>query len=130
MNFLLHSDWDCYPDDYEITKERIEAKASGNVLAFISGSTRQVLSLGKDLSDCMNRMNRNAYYEWTIENDELKAIEDGEELKEIFYRVFKESTTPEQRQKLLKAYKSGKLSRSELNKWTEKLGQKIMEVMK
>ena len=128
-NMCIYSDWESFPSDYETTRVRIQAKAKP-VLAFIVGNRRQVLNVGKDLSDCLTRINRQASYEWQVVSDELVGYEQTEEDEsEIFYRSFKDGTSRQERQAVLAGFKSGRLSAAMLNRCTEKLGLKVAERM-
>ncbi len=128
-NMCIYSDWESFPSDYETTRVRIQAKAKP-VLAFIVGKQRQVLNVGKDLSDCLTRINRQAFYEWQVVSDELVGYEQTEEDEsEIFYRSFKDGTSRQERQAVLAGFKSGRLSAAMLNRCTEKLGLKVAERM-
>lgn len=128
-DMCIYSDWESFPSDYETTRSRIKAKAKP-VLAFIVGNRRQVLNVGKDLSDCLARINRQAAYEWQIVSDELVGYEQTEEDEsQIFYRSFKDGTSSQERQAVLSGFKSGRLSNAMLNRYTEKLGLKVAERM-
>ena len=128
-NMCIYSDWESFPSDYETTRTRIQAKAKP-VLAFIVGNRRQVLNVGKDLSDCLTRINRQAFYEWQVVSDELVGYEQTEEDEsEIFYRSFKDGTSRQERQAVLAGFKSGRLTDATLNRYTEKLGLKVAERM-
>lgn len=128
-NMCIYSDWESFPSDYETTRVRIQAKAKP-VLAFIVGNRRQVLNVGKDLSDCLTRINRQAFYEWQVVSDELVGYEQtAEDESAIFYRSFKDGTSRQERQAVLAGFKSGRLSDATLNRYTEKLGLKVAERM-
>ncbi len=126
---FIYSDWDSFPTDYEVTKERLEA-TSKPIVAFIVGSTRQVLNIGRNLVDCLNRLNRAALYEWSVESDELTGYEQTEDdSSEIVYRVWSDDASLQIKQKITSEFKSGRLDQALLNRYTKKIGLEVAELV-
>lgn len=127
----VYSDWECFPTDYEETRRRLKRVATPMILAFVDhGESRTVLNIGQTLDCCLNRLNRSASYEWTVENDELTAREeDGENRSQIFYRIFRPELTSKERLKVIEDFKSFSLTKCVLNKYTKTIGTQIAERM-
>lgn len=125
----IYSDWECFPSDYDEMRRRLKKAETPTVIAFIDrGETRTVWNVGQTLDCCLNRFNREADYEWSVENDELIAVEDdGENQSKIFYRIFRPGLTSDERLSVISAFKSFRLTKCVLNSYTKRIGKELAE---